>query len=216
MQKKTIIIVYFDNNRPNYFSKIFKRLNYDVVFIHFTDNSLKDKIININPIGIVLSGSAQHRINETYIDKFDCDVFQLGIPIIGICFGYQLIVQHFFGKEYIRNNKNKLKEIGELSLEKPFKLPVLVYKINHFDDVINIKKGNKYTEWKTIKFSDITNNMHRSKNETLGIYSDSLKIMGTILHPEKRIKTGIIFFRKWLEYFTEKIDLKVHNKEYII
>lgn len=56
-----------------------------------------DEIKKMNPKGIILSGGPQY-INEE--NSYQCDegIFDLGIPILGICYGMQLIVHHFGGK----------------------------------------------------------------------------------------------------------------------
>ncbi|MFZ2482517.1 MAG: gamma-glutamyl-gamma-aminobutyrate hydrolase family protein, partial [Streptococcus parauberis] len=51
----------------------------------------------INPIGIVLSGGP----NSVYAENafaIDPEIFELGIPILGICYGMQLITHTFGGK----------------------------------------------------------------------------------------------------------------------
>ncbi|HGD0807904.1 TPA: glutamine-hydrolyzing GMP synthase [Streptococcus agalactiae] len=56
-----------------------------------------DEIRDINPIGIVLSGGP----NSVYADGafgIDEEIFALGIPILGICYGMQLITHKLGGK----------------------------------------------------------------------------------------------------------------------
>ncbi|HFU0833576.1 TPA: glutamine-hydrolyzing GMP synthase [Streptococcus agalactiae] len=56
-----------------------------------------DEIRDINPIGIVLSGGP----NSVYTDGafgIDEEIFELGIPILGICYGMQLITHKLGGK----------------------------------------------------------------------------------------------------------------------
>lgn len=56
-----------------------------------------DEIREINPIGIILSGGP----NSVYAkDSFgiDKEIFKLGIPILGICYGMQLITDQLGGK----------------------------------------------------------------------------------------------------------------------
>ncbi|MEQ9763842.1 glutamine-hydrolyzing GMP synthase [Streptococcus jiangjianxini] len=55
------------------------------------------EIREINPIGIVLSGGP----NSVYADNafgIDEEIFELGIPILGICYGMQLITHKLGGK----------------------------------------------------------------------------------------------------------------------
>lgn len=56
-----------------------------------------DEVREINPIGIVLSGGP----NSVYADNafgIDEDIFELGIPILGICYGMQLLTDKLGGK----------------------------------------------------------------------------------------------------------------------
>jgi len=56
-----------------------------------------EEIQKLNPKGIIFSGGP----NSVY-DKnaFSCDerIFDMGIPVMGICYGMQLMTQHFGGK----------------------------------------------------------------------------------------------------------------------
>ena len=82
------------------------------------------KLKKMNPKGIILSGSPSsiYTNNHPIPTKY---IFKIGIPILGICYGHQLIVSNFGGivknanKEYgsatltIKNNSNLLDDIGE-------------------------------------------------------------------------------------------------------
>lgn len=52
---------------------------------------------SINPKGIILSGGPASIYSEKS-PKPDRKIFDAGIPILGICYGHQLIVDHFGGK----------------------------------------------------------------------------------------------------------------------
>lgn len=56
-----------------------------------------EEIKQMNPKGIIFSGGP----NSVYDDNaFGCDeaIFELGLPILGICYGMQLMTKHFNGK----------------------------------------------------------------------------------------------------------------------
>ncbi|MCP8617843.1 glutamine-hydrolyzing GMP synthase [Salirhabdus salicampi] len=56
-----------------------------------------DEIRKMNPKGIIFSGGP----NSVYAeDSMRCDeeIFELGIPVLGICYGMQLMTHHFGGK----------------------------------------------------------------------------------------------------------------------
>ncbi|MET3558010.1 GMP synthase (glutamine-hydrolyzing) [Streptococcus rupicaprae] len=56
-----------------------------------------DKVREINPIGIILSGGP-NSVYEKDSFSIDPEIFELGIPILGICYGMQLITQTLGGK----------------------------------------------------------------------------------------------------------------------
>ena len=55
------------------------------------------EVKEINPIGIVLSGGPNSVYAENAFD-IDPEIFELGIPILGICYGMQLITHKLGGK----------------------------------------------------------------------------------------------------------------------
>lgn len=65
-----------------------------------------------NPKGIILSGGPAS-VYEEGAYKPDSAIFTLGIPILGICYGMQLIAQHFGGKVI----KADAQEFGKAVLE---------------------------------------------------------------------------------------------------
>lgn len=63
-----------------------------------------DKIKELDPKGIIFSGGPASVYSKDS-PKPDNKIFELGIPILGICYGHQLIVDHFKGK--IRRVENR-------------------------------------------------------------------------------------------------------------
>ena len=63
----------------------------------------------LNPKGIILSGGPSSVYDE---DAYRCDevIFQLGSPVLGICYGMQLLVHQFGGVVEKRETKNSGKE----------------------------------------------------------------------------------------------------------
>lgn len=56
-----------------------------------------EEIEKLNPKGIIFSGGPNSVYDKT---AFSCDerIFEMGIPVMGICYGMQLMTQHFGGK----------------------------------------------------------------------------------------------------------------------
>lgn len=70
-----------------------------------------DKIRALNPQGIILTGGPESVMTS---DRLGCDegIWQLGCPILGICYGMQLMTKHF-GGEVVSTGKG---EYGETQL----------------------------------------------------------------------------------------------------
>jgi GMP synthase (glutamine-hydrolysing) len=66
----------------------------------------------MNPTGIILSGGPNSVYDEL---SFRCDegIFEMGIPVMGICYGMQLMTVHFGGKV----EKAKHREYGKATLQ---------------------------------------------------------------------------------------------------
>ena len=59
---------------------------------------------------IVISGSG-NSVNEG--SQYDTNIFNIGIPILGICYGFHLIVKHFGGVV----SKENLREDGQFEVK---------------------------------------------------------------------------------------------------
>ncbi len=75
--------------------------------------ALNLKINNKNCYGIILSGGPLN-VYQTEKIKFNKKIFHLGIPILGICFGHQLIAKNLGGK--VKNSKSR--EFGLTEINK--------------------------------------------------------------------------------------------------
>lgn len=56
-----------------------------------------EEIKEMNPKGIILSGGP-HSVYDENSFQLNPEIFDIGIPILGICYGMQLITMHFGGK----------------------------------------------------------------------------------------------------------------------
>jgi GMP synthase (glutamine-hydrolysing) len=70
-----------------------------------------EKIKELNPKGIIFSGGP-NSVYEEGSPRCDEGIFDLGIPILGICYGMQLMTHHFKGKV----EKATLREYGKATV----------------------------------------------------------------------------------------------------
>ncbi len=106
----TILVIDFGSQ---YTQLIARRIREQKVkSIIYSFNTPINKIKELNPIGIILSGgpTSVYDNNSPQIDK---ELFKLNIPILGICYGMQLIAQYFDGKVEPAENR----EYGKAKLE---------------------------------------------------------------------------------------------------
>lgn len=164
-----------------------------------------DEIKKINPRGIILSGgpSSVYEKNAPTIDK---KIFDLGIPILGICYGQQLICHLLGGKVGAASDR----EFGKAMIEiDDLKLPLLFLGIEpssqtkHQIKPIGRSFGKKEEDGKIMQYSTIYSQVwmsHGDKVEKIpagfeviakspnapfaAIADEKRKIYGVQFHPE--------------------------------
>ncbi len=110
MEHQGIVILDFGSQ---YTQLIARRIRESHVFSEILPfNASIEEIKKHNPKGIIFSGGPAS-VYEPDAPKPDSEVFNLGVPILGICYGLQLIVDHFGGK-VIKAEKH---EYGRAELE---------------------------------------------------------------------------------------------------
>ena len=72
----------------------------------------ESKIINLNPKGIILSGGP-NSVTESYTPRIPQCIFDLAVPILGICYGMQTLAEQMGGHVISANQK----EFGHSELE---------------------------------------------------------------------------------------------------
>jgi GMP synthase (glutamine-hydrolysing) len=77
---------------------IARRVREERVYCHIEPPSINiERILELNPDGIILSGGPSS-IYETQSPRIDVAIFNLNIPILGICYGMQFMVDALGGK----------------------------------------------------------------------------------------------------------------------
>ncbi len=122
----------------------------------------KDKNIK----GIILSGGARS-VYEKNAPKFDKKIMQLSIPVLGICYGHQLIA-HLMGGKVISGKSGEY-GLMKLNIKKPAKTKNVW--MNHHDIVISLPKS----------FTILASTEHSK----IAAFADKKrKIFGVQFHPE--------------------------------
>ena len=92
---QTILVLDFGSQYTQLIARRLRELSVHSELLPF--NSSLEEIRQRQPVGIILSGGPKS-ILDAGAPKCDPGIFQLGIPILGICYGMQLITNSFGGK----------------------------------------------------------------------------------------------------------------------
>jgi len=188
LNKDKIIIIDFGSQVTKL---IARRIRECSVFSEIlTPNDLKKNIFK-NVKGIILSGGPA-TVTKNLFPKISNKIFNLNIPILGICYGLQLIVKQFRGK--VKSNLKK-REFGRAILSK--KKNSLLTK--------NFFKKNKSSVWMShqdsasklpLGFSKIAST---NQSELTIIENKKKKIYGIQFHPEvTHTENGSIILKNFI------------------
>jgi GMP synthase (glutamine-hydrolysing) len=127
----------------------------------------------LNPKGIILSGGPSSVYDE-FAPKCDREIWDLGIPILGVCYGMQLMVQQL-GGEVARAERGEYGK-ASLSIDDPTDLLTNVEDnstmwMSHSDSCINLPPG----------FSVLA---HTDNTPCAAIAHHEKKLYGVQFHPE--------------------------------
>jgi GMP synthase (glutamine-hydrolysing) len=158
---------------------------------------------------IILLGSEASIIDEQDWLKPEIDIIQNsvedGIPLLGICFGHQIIVHTLLGNEYVRRRPNPeigWPEICVLREDKLFQgISSCFFSFSfHFDEVINS------ADLEILANSNECNiQAYKIKNKA---------VWGIQFHPEINIETGIQILREEASVFGLKNVEALISKAY--
>lgn len=186
MKKEVILILDFGGQ---YNQLIARRVREEGVYSEIVPYNISfEKIKDINPKGIIFTGGPA----SVYLEdapKLDKEIFSLGIPILGICYGMQLMA-YTLGGEVSRASK---REYGVTSV-----------KINNnsllFD---SFKRTNKFLMSHTDYVSKLPKRFKRigytDSCKYAGIEDANNKLYGIQFHPEvNNSVNGNIVIRNFL------------------
>ncbi|MBI2017635.1 glutamine-hydrolyzing GMP synthase [Candidatus Daviesbacteria bacterium] len=169
-----IILVDFGSQTAHLISRRIRELGVEVYIA--TPEVALEKIKELKPKGIILSGgpASVYEKNSPTVEK---EIFNLGIPILGICYGQQLMchllggeVKPGYRKEYGPAVLNLESGIQNSELLKDLPKSFNVW-MSHGDNVVKLPKGfENFATTKTIPYAVIENRQD--------------KIYGIQFHPE--------------------------------
>ena len=173
MNQKVLIL----NFGGQYDQLIARRVRECGVYSEVREFSMSVKeILDFDPIGVIFTGGPQSVYKEGSPHP-DPEIFSLGLPILGICYGSQLIAHHLGGKVTAALNDNSA-EYGKT--------------VTFFDNECSIFRGigERSITWMShgdymAKIPDgFTLVAHSEKCPTIGIADENRKIYGVQFHPE--------------------------------
>jgi len=169
--KDTILIVDFGSQYTQLIARRIRELK--VFSIIESCTIATSKIKKINPKGIILSGGP-HSVYEKKSPSLKKEILKLGIPILGICYGMQILVKTLKGgvcegkrREYGRA-KMSIDDHQDLFFSLPEKI---VSWMSHTDQIVNLPSGFKLLA-------------HTQNTQFAAIGNCKSKIYGVQFHPE--------------------------------
>jgi len=216
-----IVILDFGSQYTQVIARRIRECNVYSTILHF--NTPAAEIAALKPAGIILSGGP----SSVYSPKAplpDPTIFQLGLPILGICFGVQLLAQFLGGKV----EKGQKREYGKGTLTVKDKSCALFGKLPASLQVWN-SHGDKLTKMPAgFKTVAVTEN-----SEYAAIEHRDKKFFGLQFHPEvvhtprgREIITNFVHgvcgcgknwtMRKYIDQAVEEIRAQVGQEEVIL
>jgi GMP synthase (glutamine-hydrolysing) len=94
LSHQTLIVLDFGSQYTQLIARRLRELNVYCEILAGTTSL--DAIRRLGPVGVVLSGGPRS-VREPGAPKCDPGVFELGVPVLGICYGMQLMTSHLGG-----------------------------------------------------------------------------------------------------------------------
>ena len=171
MRYDTILILDFGSQYTQLIARRIRELDIYSEIVPF--NISLDKIKEIAPKGIILSGSPAS-IYDKKAPLPDMRIFDLGVPILGICYGMQIVAEKFGGKV----EKGDHREYGFTELNTVQKDPLL--KDLFEKEIVWMSHGDKLVK-KPASFRTIA----KTENSDFAVISNAEKKVWAIqFHPE--------------------------------
>lgn len=188
MRLYLIAVVAFGKNSVDRICYILNRLNIEYRIV------LPDEIPNFAPTHIILSGGPKHVYEEdAYI--MPQWVLNAQCPVLGICYGMQLIAHTFGG--LVGRMKNK--EEG----------PIEVTEIINSIQTTNIRWMNRYDQ--VMSVPNIFNVTGVTNMDHIAAFTDNNKWWAVQYHPEGIKYKDVSVFRRFLKTRLNKLDTTINR-----
>ena len=196
MDKKESNLILIIDFGSQYTQLIARRVRESGVYSLVKSNQITEKEFkNLSPIGIILSGGP-NSVNSKTKYKLSNFIFNSGVPILGICYGMQLIAD-FFGGKVMPSVK---KEFGNATFRTTCKTTLFK----------NIKNKNEFNVWMSHSDKVIKN---PSGFKTIGC-SKILKMQLFIM--QKRISIVYNFILRSLIQTMVKLLLVIFYMKFVV
>jgi len=172
MSKEEMILVLDFGSQYN--QLITRRIREFGVYSELRSHKLTaEEIRKLEPKGIILSGGP-HSVTDEHSFRCDEEIFQLGIPVLGICYGMQLMAKSFGGKV----EKSANREYGKATIE--IKDDAALYRNSPSTQTVWMSHGDKITEVPSGFQVDATS----SSTPIAAMSNEERKLFGVQYHPE--------------------------------
>jgi len=205
-----IILVDFGSQTTHLISRRIRELGVECEMVVPSD--ALEKVKKISPKGIIFSGGPAS-VYEEGAPTVDKKIFELGIPILGICYGLQLIAYLLGGKV----TPGKVKEYGPAILKKDEKLQ----KVRDSDLLARV--DNTIPVW--MSHGDVVESVPKESFQVVAstqtiacavVEDKKRKIYGIQFHPEVvHTPDGVTILETFLKICGVKINKTEINREFV-
>ena len=179
-----ICLINMYKNIETDFSKLFPK-GVDLTIYKVSEHNLLEKLKMFD--GIIISGSNRRIHSDKSRHQLPKELLDLGIPVLGICYGFQWMTHVLGGVVATFPDKKERIYNKFITIKEPFSVSRHKYKFNHHDYIATIPPG----------FTEVL-----SHGEEIWVaYDKEKRYLGVQFHPEKYVVTGKDFFMKWVLCF---------------
>ena len=183
------------------FVRVFKKIKgVNVHFIRYDEEHIMKKIRAAKCDAIIISGSNQ-RIFASDAPELPRGILWMGLPILGLCYGYEWMVHKLGGKVATFTDGKEYEYRKYITIRRPFviEVPKKQYKFLHHDYISELPKG-----WEVVCRATAQDN---TQSPTPQIWIGQHKerdFYGMQFHPEVFPSSAIAFYSRWVAWLKEK------------